>query len=127
MRAKYPERRAAENQPHIYGLTSPINGAAAVRFNADGNDNVVVPGGQAVAAATATAGGGVVLAVTGVDAASAQAAAAAFAADDPFVIGACLVVACLLLLIAPGPRRLFATIAISTGVAVALLNPFVST
>jgi energy-coupling factor transporter transmembrane protein EcfT len=51
----------------------------------------------------------------------------AFAADDPFVIGACLVVACLLLLIAPGPRRLFATIAISTGVAVALLNPFVST
>jgi energy-coupling factor transporter transmembrane protein EcfT len=51
----------------------------------------------------------------------------AFAADDPFLIAACLVVAVLLLVIAPGPRRLFATIAITTGLAVALLNPFVST
>jgi hypothetical protein len=81
LRAKDADWRTAANQPRIYGLTAWINGAAAVRFNADGNDNVVVPGGQAVAAATATAGGGVVLAVTGVDAASAQAAAAAIAGD----------------------------------------------
>ena len=51
----------------------------------------------------------------------------AFAADDPFLIGSCLLVSILLLVIAPGPRRLFATIAVTTGVAVALLNPFVST
>jgi energy-coupling factor transporter transmembrane protein EcfT len=52
---------------------------------------------------------------------------AAFAADDPFVIGACLLTAALLLARSPGPRRLFATIAITTGLAVAILNPFVST
>ena len=54
-------------------------------------------------------------------------ATTAFAADDPLLIGACLVVSILLLVIAPGPRRLFATIAITTGLAVALLNPLVST
>jgi energy-coupling factor transporter transmembrane protein EcfT len=52
---------------------------------------------------------------------------AAFAADDPFVIGACLLTSALLLARSPGPRRLFATIAAATGIAVALLNPFVST
>jgi energy-coupling factor transporter transmembrane protein EcfT len=54
-------------------------------------------------------------------------ATTAFAADDPVLIGACLLVSILLLVIAPGPRRLFAMIAITTGLAVALLNPFVST
>ncbi len=52
---------------------------------------------------------------------------AAFASDDPFVIGACLLTSALLLARSPGPRRLFATIAITTGIAVALLNPLVST
>jgi energy-coupling factor transporter transmembrane protein EcfT len=54
-------------------------------------------------------------------------ATTAFAADDPVLIGACLVVSVLLLAVAPGPRRLVATIAITTGIMVALLNPFVST
>ena len=53
-------------------------------------------------------------------------ATAAFASDDPFVIGACLLTAALLLARSPGPRRLFAIIAITTGLAVAILNPFVS-
>lgn len=51
----------------------------------------------------------------------------AFAADDPYLIGACLLVASLLLWRSPGPRRLFAMVAITTGLAVALLNPLVST
>ncbi len=51
----------------------------------------------------------------------------AFAADDPFVIAACLLTSALLLARSPGPRRLFATIAVATGLAVAILNPFVST
>jgi energy-coupling factor transporter transmembrane protein EcfT len=52
---------------------------------------------------------------------------AAFAADDPFVIAAGLLTSALLLARSSGPRRLFATIAITTGLAVAILNPFVST
>ena len=52
---------------------------------------------------------------------------AAFASDDPFVIAACLLTSALLLARSPGPRRLFATIAITTGLAVAILNPLVST
>ena len=51
---------------------------------------------------------------------------AAFSSEDPFLIGACLLTAALLLSRSPGPRRLFATIAVTTGLAVALLNPFVS-
>jgi energy-coupling factor transporter transmembrane protein EcfT len=52
---------------------------------------------------------------------------AAFGSDDPFALGACLLTAALLLARSPGPRRLFATIAATTGIAVAILNPLVST
>ena len=85
LRARDADWRRAADQPRTYGLTAWIEGTAAFRFNADGNDNVVVPDGKAVAAATATAGGGVVLAVTGVDAPAAQAAAAAIARDPGVV------------------------------------------
>jgi hypothetical protein len=81
LRAKDADWRTAAAQPRTYGLTAWIGRSAAVRFNADGNDNVVVPDGKAVAAATATSAGGVLLAVTGVDSASAQAAATAIARD----------------------------------------------
>jgi hypothetical protein len=81
LRARDADWRRAAEQPRTYGLTAWIQGTAAFRWNADGDDNVAVTEGKAVAAATAATGGGVVLAVSGVDAASAQAAAAAIARD----------------------------------------------
>ena len=176
LRARDADWRRAVDQPRSDGLTAWVDGSAAFRFNADGNDNVVVPDGKAVAAATATTAGGVVLAVTGVDAPREAAAAAiardpallahryavvfdgsrragratavrreaaglaplaigllaigvtttAFAADDPFLIGACL-------LADPAARDRARSGAacsrhrVTTGLAVAMLNPFVST
>jgi energy-coupling factor transport system permease protein len=49
----------------------------------------------------------------------------AFASSDPLVLGAVLAVSGALLAVSPGPRRLFAMIALTTGAMVALLNPFV--